>query len=151
MPQRYALAVNKNWRITFGWHEDAAIDVDLEDYHRGVHSRDREPVMRKRVPSPPHPSLTRRTRVACCAGFVLPDLDRPMTEIARSLGISRQLLYSIVNEKAPVTPEVAVRLGKLCGNGPRLWVNMQAAYDLWHAERKVDVSKIPTLTSRDAA
>jgi addiction module HigA family antidote len=50
-----------------------------------------------------------------------------------------------------VTPEVAVRLGKLCGNGPRLWVNMQAAYDLWHAERNVDVSKIPTLGSRDAA
>jgi addiction module HigA family antidote len=77
--------------------------------------------------------------------MVLPELDRPMTEIARSLGISRQLLYSIVNEKAPVTPEVAVRLGKLVGNGPRLWVNMQAAYDLWHAERAVDVSKIPTL------
>ena len=74
-----------------------------------------------------------------------------MTEIARSLGISRQLLYSIVNEKAPVTPEVAVRLGKLCGNGSRLWVNMQAAHDLWHAERKVDVSKIPTLAHSEAA
>ena len=68
-----------------------------------------------------------------------------MTEIARALGISRQLLYSIVNEKAPITPEVAVRIGKLCGNGPRVWANMQAAYDLWHAERKIDVSKIPTL------
>jgi addiction module HigA family antidote len=68
-----------------------------------------------------------------------------MTEIARALGISRQLLYSIINEKAPVTPEVAVRLGKLCGNGPRLWVNMQSAYDLWQAERKVDTSAIPTL------
>jgi antitoxin HigA-1 len=85
----------------------------------------------------PHPGAILRR-------VVLPALDRPMTEIARALGISRQLLYSIVNEKAPVTPEVAVRLGKLCGNGPRLWVNMQAAYDLWHAERKIDVSKIPT-------
>ncbi|MEO8667867.1 MAG: HigA family addiction module antitoxin [Bauldia sp.] len=84
--------------------------------------------------------------------FVLPDLDRSMSEIARSLGISRQLLYSIVNEKAPVSPEVAVRLGKLCGNGPRLWVNMQAAHDLWHAERNVDVSRIPTLAPpREAA
>lgn len=93
---------------------------------------------------PSHPgALLRRV--------VLPDLDRPMTEIARSLGISRQLLYSIVNEKAPVTPEVAVRLGKLCGNGPRLWVNMQAAHDLWHAERKVDVSGIPTLAPPNEA
>ena len=102
------------------------------------------PVRRDPNRPPTHPGgILRR--------IVLPDLDRPMTEIARSLGISRQLLYSIVNEKAPVSPEVAVRLGKLCGNGPRLWVNMQAAYDLWHAERTVDVSKIPTLGSRDAA
>jgi antitoxin HigA-1 len=107
--------------------------------------------MPRRKPIPPHPSLEPTHPGAVLREFVLPDLDRPMTEIARSLGISRQLLYSIVNEKAPVTPEVAVRLGKLCGNGPRLWVNMQAAYDLWHAERKVDVSKIPTLAPRDAA
>jgi addiction module HigA family antidote len=74
-----------------------------------------------------------------------------MTEIARSLGISRQLLYSIVNEQAPITPEVAVRLGKLIGNGPEIWVNMQAAYDLWHAEREVDVSRVPTLEPLEAA
>ena len=108
--------------------------------------------MRKRRPIPPHPSLEPVHPGGLLRRMVLPDLDRPMTEIARSLGISRQLLYSIVNEKAPVTPEVAVRLGKLCGNGPRPWVNMQAAYDLWHAQRNVDVSKIPTLaTPRKAA
>jgi len=61
------------------------------------------------------------------------------------LGISRQGLYDILNEKAPVTAEMAVKLGKLCGNGPALWVNLQRAFDLWHAERRVDVSKIPTL------
>ena len=107
--------------------------------------------MPRRKPIPPHPNHEPTHPGGLLRRMVLPDLDRPMTEIARALGISRQLLYSIVNEKAPVTPEVAVRLGKLCGNGPRLWVNMQAAYDLWHAERKVDVSKIPTLGSRDAA
>ena len=101
--------------------------------------------MPKRIPIPPHPSLEPSHPGALLREFALPELGRPMTEIARSLGISRQLLYSIVNEKAPVTPEVAVRLGKLCGNGPRLWANMQSAYDLWHAERKIDVSKIPTL------
>jgi plasmid maintenance system antidote protein VapI len=35
--------------------------------------------------------------------------------------------------------------GKLCGNGPRLWITMQAAYDLWNAQRTIDVFKIPTL------
>ena len=32
-PPRHALSVNKNWRLTFGWNEDGAIDIDLEDYH----------------------------------------------------------------------------------------------------------------------
>jgi addiction module HigA family antidote len=101
--------------------------------------------MSKRKPILPDPRREPSHPGGLLREFVLPALDRPMTEIARALGISRQLLYSIVNEKAPITPEVAVRIGKLVGNGPRLWVNMQAAYDLWHAERKVDVSKIPTL------
>lgn len=98
----------------------------------------RNPVLRNPNRPPTHPGAILRR-------MVLPELDRPMTEIARALGISRQLLYSIVNEKAPITPEVAVRVGKLCGNGARLWVGMQAAYDLWHAEKKIDVSQIPTL------
>ena len=61
------------------------------------------------------------------------------------LGISRQALNDIPNEKAPVTAEMAVKIGKLCGNGPNLWINLQRSYDLWHAQRRVDVSKIPTL------
>jgi len=77
--------------------------------------------------------------------FVLPELGKSKTAIAKALGISRQTLYDIINEKQPVTPDMAVRLGKLCGNGPHLWLNMQTAYDLWHAQRRVDVSKIPTL------
>lgn len=36
-------------------------------------------------------------------------------------------------------------LGKLVGNGARLWLNLQSAYDLWHAERRIDTRKIPTL------
>jgi plasmid maintenance system antidote protein VapI len=44
-----------------------------------------------------------------------------------------------------MSPEVAVRLGKLCGNGPGLWMRMQANHDTWLAERTVDVRGIPTL------
>lgn len=76
---------------------------------------------------------------------ILPAVARPKAEIARLLGISRQHLYDIIDEKKPVSPEVAVRLGKLFGNGPGLWVRMQADYDVWAAERQVDVSDIPTL------
>jgi addiction module HigA family antidote len=49
---------------------------------------------------------------------ILPALDRPKTEIAKLLGVSRQTLYDIIEEKQPMTPVMALRLGKLCGNGP---------------------------------
>ncbi len=61
------------------------------------------------------------------------------------LGISRQHLHDILSERKPVSPAVAVRLGKLFGDGAGVWVRMQAAYDTWHAERSVDVSGIETL------
>ena len=71
-------------------------------------------------------------------------------EIAQLLGISRQHLYDILRERKPVSPAVAVRLGKLFGDGAGVWVRMQAAYDTWNAERKEDVSKIPTLRVKAA-
>jgi addiction module HigA family antidote len=80
---------------------------------------------------------------------VIPALGKPKSEIARLLGVSRQALYDILNEKAPVSAEMAVKLGKLCGNGASAWVNLQRAYDLWHAERRVDVSRIPTLQAAE--
>src|SRR5436305_12790880 len=76
---------------------------------------------------------------------VIPATGRTKTEIARLLGISRQHLHDILEEKKPLSPEVAVRVGKLFGGGPGSWVRMQADYDTGHAERYVDVSKIPTL------
>lgn len=79
------------------------------------------------------------------AGTVLPASGKSKTEIARLLGVSRQTLYDVLDCKQPITPRMAVRIGKLCGNGPRLWLNMQAAHDLWEAQQTTDVSKIPTL------
>jgi addiction module HigA family antidote len=76
---------------------------------------------------------------------VLPAVNRPKTEIAQLLGISRQQLNAILREKKPISPAVAVRLGKLFGNGPGLWVRMQGAYDTWHAECEIDTTKIPTI------
>ena len=76
---------------------------------------------------------------------VLPALKRSKTEVADLLGISRQHLYDILKEKKPVSAGVAVRLGKMFGDGAQAWLYMQSAYDVWHAEREVDVSAIPTL------
>jgi antitoxin HigA-1 len=78
---------------------------------------------------------------------ILPALDRPKTEIAKLLGVSRQTLYDVLAEKQPVTPGMALRLGKLCGNGPDLWLNLQKRYDLDRARQELGekIKKIPTL------
>jgi addiction module HigA family antidote len=76
---------------------------------------------------------------------VIPATGRSKTEIAALLGISRQHLHDILAGRKPVSPTIAVRLGKLFGDGPGAWVRMQAAYDTWHAERNTDTSDIPTI------
>ena len=78
---------------------------------------------------------------------ILPALERPKTEIAKLLGISRQALYDVLTEKQPVTPVMALRLGKLCGNGPDLWLNLQKRYDLYQAQQELGdkIKNIPTL------
>jgi antitoxin HigA-1 len=80
---------------------------------------------------------------------VLPALDKTKTEIAALLGVSRQTLYDILTEKQPVTPAMALRLGKLLGNGPEVWLNMQRKHDLHAAERELakEIAKIPTLSA----
>ena len=78
---------------------------------------------------------------------VLPAVNKSKTEVAALLGISRQMLYEILAERKPVTASTAVRLGKLFGNGPEVWINLQTAYDLAKAEKRLasEVAKIPTL------
>jgi len=89
-------------------------------------------------------------RAPCHPGGVLRDelnaMDMTVKDAAQALGVSRQMLHRILAEKAPVTAEMALRIGKLLGNGPRLWLRMQAAYDLWHAEQELadDLERIPT-------
>ena len=67
-------------------------------------------------------------------------------DFAAALGISRQMLHGIMAEKYPVTVEMAIRLGHVVGNGPGIWIRLQQTYDLWHAERKIDLSKLKPLS-----
>jgi addiction module HigA family antidote len=80
---------------------------------------------------------------------VLPSLGKSKTEIASLLGISRQTLFDILRERQPVTPAMALRFGKLLGNGPDLWIDLQRAYDLYVAQKQPGkvLAKIPTLTA----
>jgi addiction module HigA family antidote len=80
---------------------------------------------------------------------VVPALGRPRAELARLLGVSRQTLHAILAERAPVTPEMALRLGKLCGNGPELWINLQTRHDLERLAKtkRAEIAAIPTLAA----
>lgn len=89
---------------------------------------------------PPHPGELLRD-------VVLPALERPTAEIARLLKVSRQTLYDIMNSKKPVTPQMALRLGRMFGNAPEMWLKMQNAYDLRIEETRLadDLADIPHL------
>ena len=80
---------------------------------------------------------------------VIPALGRPVSEIARLLGISRQALHAILTERAAITPLMALKLGKLCGNGPDLWMNLQVRYDLARCgeARRGEIAAVPTLNA----
>jgi len=98
---------------------------------------------RNRYRCPTHPGALLREDV-------IPATGRSKTEIATMLGISRQHLYDILRERKPVSPVIAVRMGKLFGDGAGTWTRMQAAYDTWQAERQEDVSGIPTIRAKAA-
>jgi addiction module HigA family antidote len=92
-----------------------------------------------------------RTRKPAHPGAILRDTTLPalrmnVTQAAAAMGMSRQYLHRILSEKASITPEMAVRIGKFCGNGPGLWLRMQQARDLWEAQQKLakEIEKIPT-------
>jgi len=72
---------------------------------------------------------------------------RTIGEIARLLGVSRQSLHRVMAGRSSITPDMAVRLGKLCGNGPELWLSLQARYDGWEATQRLgeQLKRIPTL------
>ncbi len=76
---------------------------------------------------------------------VLPSLGLSVTDAARKLRVSRQALHNITSERAAISPEMAVRLGRMCGNGPGLWLRLQQARDIWRVERELrdEIAAIP--------
>ena len=81
--------------------------------------------------NPPHPG--RIVRQDC-----LEELGLSVTEAAKVLDVTRQTLNNLVNEKAAISPEMAIRLEKAFGSTADTWFLMQAAYDLAQARKKDD-------------
>ncbi len=82
----------------------------------------------------------------------LGELGFSVTRAAEHLRVSRRTLSELVNERRGVSPEMALKLGRFFGNGPDLWLNMQASHDLWRvhqdpvALREAD-SVVPAVSS----
>lgn len=77
----------------------------------------------------------------------MPDYDLTVAKLAERLGVSRQSVNELLREHRAVSPEMALRLGRLFGNSPEFWLNAQRAVDLWVASRSVqeEVSRIKPL------
>ena len=67
---------------------------------------------------------------------VLPALALTQKEFAERLGVSRLTVSEILHEKRGITPDMAIRLGKLLGNGPEIWLRLQQAVDVWNLEQR---------------
>jgi antitoxin HigA-1 len=77
------------------------------------------PARRPKRP-PTHPGAVLRKDV-------LPALGISVMTMAKHLRVTRQQLHRVLREQAGISPEMAIRIGKLCGNGPDLWISMQQA------------------------
>ena len=89
------------------------------------------------IHSPAHPGSILAEELA--------ELGISVSRASRELGVSRQTLSAIVNERSPITPEMAVKIGHYVGNGAEIWARMQMNHDLWHAKRQIkdELKKLP--------
>ncbi|GMU46464.1 MAG: transcriptional regulator [Porticoccaceae bacterium] len=78
--------------------------------------------------NPPHPGEVIRE-------LCLEPLELSVTEAAKGLGVSRKTLSAILNGRAGISPEMAVRLSIAFDTTAESWLNQQLQYDLWNAEQ----------------
>jgi addiction module HigA family antidote len=94
--------------------------------------------LRSKARKPTHPGAILREDV-------LSELGITQGEFADRLGVSRRTVSEVLHERRPITPDMAIRLGKLLGNGAGLWLRMQQAVDVWTLEQRGDYTHIQQL------
>lgn len=79
----------------------------------------------------------------------MPDYELSVSGLADALGVSRQSINELLRERRAVSPEMAIRLGRLFGNSAEFWLNAQRALDLWNANQalKSEVARIRPLNA----
>jgi len=93
-----------------------------------------------RMHNPPHPGEVLRE-------LCLEPLDLTVTEAAAALGVSRKTLSAILNGRAGISPEMAIRLSKAFGTSAESWLNQQMQYDLWVAEQAAGDIRVKKLSA----
>ncbi len=93
-----------------------------------------------RMHNPPHPGEIIRS-------FCLEPLGLSVTQAAGALGVSRKTLSAILNGRAAISPEMAVRLSIAFDTSAESWLNQQAQYDLWHVERRRKALRVAKLSA----
>ena len=88
-----------------------------------------------RMHNPPHPDEIIRE-------FCIEPLDLTVTETAEALGVARKTLSTLLNGRAGISPEMALRLSKVFGRTPEEWLRLKLQSDLWKAEQSLDISKL---------
>ncbi|MBF0203916.1 MAG: HigA family addiction module antidote protein [Desulfamplus sp.] len=88
-----------------------------------------------RMYNPPHPGEIIRE-------FCVDALNMTITDAATSLGVNRKTLSVLLNGRAGVSPEMALRLSKVFGRTPESWLKLQVQYDLWKTQNSVDLSNL---------
>jgi len=76
---------------------------------------------------------------------VLPHLGMTQKDLADRLCVSRMTVSEVIHEKHPVTPDMAMRSGRLLGNGPEIWLRTQQTLDLWELEQRGSYKHIEAL------
>ena len=88
-----------------------------------------------RMHNPPHPGEIIRE-------FCVEPSDLTVTEAGEALGVARKTLSTLLNGRAGISPEMALRLSKVFGRTPEGWLRLQLQFDLWKAEQSIDISKL---------
>ena len=74
------------------------------------------------------------------------ELQLTVTQAAKGLKVARNNLSAILNERAGISPDMAVKLSEAFGTSAQFWLNLQGNYDLWQAEQRVNRSEIEHFT-----
>ena len=132
----WSLSVTKNWRITFRIDRAGGeiIDLNYEDYHQEAAMSAMQGI---RMKNPAHPGGFVKSEIVEALGL-------SVTGAARVLGVTRPALSALLNERASLSPEMALRIEKAFGVSMDTLMRMQTSYDIARTRmREGDIELVP--------